>query len=413
MLPYLEALRIIREAATTPASTILATHEALHRVLAEDFSAPFAVPRFDNSSMDGFALRAEDTQGASEQTPLTIPVLRALAAGDVAGSNQAGYAVEIMTGAAMPQIADAVIPIENVTTLCDADGHVIHIRITQPVPLHDNVRFAGEDFSADQQLISAGTRLTPAHLAILYATGTTQVRVIETPTVSIFTTGKEVSDVYDQPLGPSQIYNSNTPYLIAELQTIGLPAVCAGHIGDDEQKFRDMLASQTQARILVSSGAVSKGKWDFIPSVLKELGAEILFHRVAIKPGKPVLFARMPDGRYFFGLPGNPISAAIGLRFFMMPLIRKLLNLPDEQPGFARLSAPYRKKGPLRLFLKARIQNTVDGRIALEILSGQESFKIAPLLQTNAWAVFDETPGEIAADQPVMFYPTALLASYD
>jgi len=413
MLPYLEALRIIRTAASVPTFSHVATQQALHRVLAEDFVAPFAVPRFDNSSMDGFALCAEDTQNASEPTPLTIPVLRALAAGDSAGSNLPGHAVEIMTGAAMPQRADAVIPIENVTTLADADGQVTHIRISQPVPRHHNVRFAGEDFAAGQPLIHAGTRLTPAHLAILYSTGTTQVRVIETPTVSIFTTGKEVSDDYDQPLGPAQIYNSNTPYLIAELQTIGLPASCAGHIGDDEQKFRDLLAAQTQARILVSSGAVSKGKWDFIPSVLEELGAEILFHRVAIKPGKPVLFARLPDGRYFFGLPGNPISAAIGLRFFMMPLIRKLLQLPDEQPCFARLGTAYNKQGPLRLFLKARTHNSAAGDITLDILAGQESFKLAPLLQTNAWAVFDETPGEIATGQPVMFYPTALLASHD
>lgn len=409
MLPYLDALTMIREAATAPVSRRLATHLALYHVLAEDFSAPFAVPRFDNSSMDGFALRAEDTQAASEQTPLTIPVLRAVAAGDSAGSNQPGHAVEIMTGAAVPLMADAVIPIENVTTVSNADGHVTHIRITHPVPLHDNVRFAGEDFSSGQMLITAGTRLTPAHLAILFSTGTTEVCVIDTPTVSVFTTGKEVSDDYDQPLGPSQIYNSNTPYLIAALQAVGLPAICAGHIGDDEQKFRDMLASQTQARILVSSGAVSKGKWDFIPAILKELGAEILFHRVAIKPGKPVLFARLADGRYFFGLPGNPISAAIGLRFFMIPLIRKLLNLPDEQPRFARLSASFHKKGPLRLFLKARTHNAVDGSITLDVLPGQESFKIAPLLQTNAWAVFDETPGEIAAGQPMMFYPTALL----
>ena len=411
MLPYLDALTMIREAATAPVTTRMATHLALHRVLAEDFSAPFAVPRFDNSSMDGFALRAEDTLAATTQTPVTIPVLGAVAAGDSAGSNQPGHAVEIMTGAAMPLMADVVIPIENVTTVSNADGHVTHIQITQPVPLHDNVRFAGEDFSTGQKLITAGTRLTPAHLAILFSTGTTEVSVTDTPTVSIFTTGKEVSDDYDQPLGPSQIYNSNTPYLIAALQTVGLPAVCAGHIGDDEQKFRDMLASQTQARILVSSGAVSKGKWDFIPSVLKELGAEILFHRVAIKPGKPVLFARLADGRYFFGLPGNPISAAIGLRFFMMPLIRKLLNLPDEQPRFARLSVTFLKKGPLRLFLKARTHNAVDGGITLDILPGQESFKIAPLLQTNAWAVFNETPGQFAAEELVMFYPTALLAS--
>lgn len=409
MIAYLDALNLIRRAASAPKSVTIDTHQALNRVLAEDFVAPFALPRFDNSSMDGFALRAEDTVTASVDTPLTLPVLRAQAAGDVAGSNQAGSTVEIMTGAAMPLHADAVIPIENVSTLCDAQGDITHITLNEPVPLHDNVRFAGEDFTAGQPLMTVGTRLTPAHIAILYATGTTQIKVFAAPSVSIFTTGKEVSDDYDEPLGPSQIYNSNTPYLIAELQSIGIPAVCAGHIGDDEDKFRAMLADQKEAQILVSSGAVSKGKWDFVPAVLEELGAEILFHRVAIKPGKPVLFARFPDGRYFFGLPGNPISAAIGLRCFMMPLLRRLLGLADESPAFARLTAPFNKKGPLRLFLKARTRLSPEGIIDLDILPGQESFKIAPLLHTNAWAVFDETPKDYPASQTVMFYPTQLL----
>ena len=410
MISYLQAVEIIRGAAKPSLTKLVSTDKALAHVLAEDFCAPFGLPRFDNSSMDGFALLAEDTSAANEKHPVKLSVLHAQAAGDSAGNNLVGHAIEIMTGAAMPQNANAVIPIENVTTHCDAHGHVTHIDINQPMPLHDNVRFAGEDFKAGQKLISAGTRLTPAHIAILFSTGTTQVKVHEAPTVSIFTTGKEVSDAYDQPLAPSQIYNSNTPYLIAELQTINIPASCAGHIGDDEQKFRDMIASQTNARILVSSGAVSKGKWDFIPSVLKELGAEILFHRVAIKPGKPVLFARLPDGRYFFGLPGNPISAAIGLRFFLMPLLRKLLGLPDETPAYAKLDAPYVKKGPLRLFLKSRVSLTNEGNASLCLLAGQESFKTAPLLDTNAWAVFDENPAEYQTHQAVMFYPVQLIS---
>jgi molybdopterin molybdotransferase len=410
MIAYTDALKIIQRSATPPVATSVKTSDALHRVLAEDFMAPLALPRFDNSSMDGFALRAEDTLSASADNPLTLPVLLAQAAGDAASSNQPGHTVEIMTGAAMPQHADAVIPIENVTTHCDSQGAVTHITLTRPVPLHDNVRFAGEDFANGQRLITAGSRMTPAHIAILFGTGTTHINVVALPKVSIFTTGKEVSDDYEAPLASSQIYNSNTPYLMAELQTIGIPTVCAGHIGDDEQKFRAMLAEQKDAQILVSSGAVSKGKWDFIPAVLEELGAEILFHRVAIKPGKPVLFARFPDGRYFFGLPGNPISAAIGLRFFMMPLLRRLLGLADELPVFARLTTPYSKKGPLRLFLKAQTQITPNGTLAITLLDGQESFKIAPLLQTNAWAVLDETTGSYPVGQPIMFYPVQLLA---
>lgn len=409
MLPYLEALDILRAAATPPHTQRLATQQASGLVLAEDYVSPMALPRFDNSSMDGFALCAADTKGASEANPVTLPVRRAIAAGDAAGTHLAGQAVEIMTGAAMPADADGVIPIEDIVPITDAAGVLTHIRISRPVPLHDNIRFAGEDVQAGQRLINKGTLLKPAHIAILLATGTPEVSVRQMPAVQIFTTGKEVSDDYTQPLAPSQIYNSNTPYLIAALQGIGIPASCAGHIGDDEAHFRTLLRDSTDARILVSSGAVSKGKWDFIPGVLKEFGAEILFHRVAIKPGKPVLFARLPDGRYFFGLPGNPISAAIGLRFFMMPLLRRLLGLADEQPRSAQLSADFNKKGPLRLFLKARTEINASGMNQLDILPGQESFKIAPLLQTNAWAVFAEPAATYSAGQTVHYYLTRLL----
>jgi molybdopterin molybdotransferase len=398
MIAYTDALQIIQRAANAPVTGTVKTSDALHKVLAEDFIAPLALPRFDNSSMDGFALRANDTLSASTDTPLTLTVLRAQAAGDAATCNQPGHAVEIMTGAAMPSHADAVIPIEHVTTHCDAQGNVTQITLTHPVPQHNNVRFAGEDFVKGQPLIMAGTRVTPAHIGILYGTGTTQLKVVTPPNISIFTTGKEVSDDYEAPLGPSQIYNSNTPYLIAEFQTIGIPAVCAGHIGDDEERFRTLLSEHKNTQILVSSGAVSKGKW------------EILFHRVAIKPGKPILFARFKDGRYFFGLPGNPISAAIGLRFFMMPLIRRLLGLTDEIPVFAKLADTYCKKGPLRLFLKAESWQTPDGSVSIRLLPGQESFKIAPLLQTNSWAVLDETTTDYDAGQPIMCYPVQLLA---
>jgi len=410
MIAYEDALAILRRSATVLPTIRIETAQALGRILANDFHAPLGLPRFNNSSMDGFAVRAADTNGASEASPLTLTVHRAIAAGDSAGVTPAEQAIEIMTGAAIPAGADGVIPIEDIEPIRNAEGHITQIRMTRPVPLHDNIRFAGEDFNAGDCLITANTRLHAAQIAVLFATGTTHIEVRDNPTISIFTTGKEVSDAYDQPLGPTQIYDSNTPYLTAELSAAGIESSYAGHIGDDEALFRRMLTEQQSARILISSGAVSKGKWDFIPTVLKEVGAEVLFHRVAIKPGKPVLFARLADGRYFFGLPGNPISTAIGLRFFIAPLLRRLMGLPDEAPQIARLTASYNKKGPLRLFLKARTQQDHEGTVRLDILPGQESFKIAPFLQTNAWAVFEETPATHSADDRVCYYPTSLIS---
>lgn len=409
MIAYQDAIDLIRAQATEFELISVSTDQALDCVLAEDFHAPFSMPRFDNSAMDGFALRHEDVQLATVDNPITLPVLHSQAAGDKPEINKAHHAIEIMTGAAIPAETDAVIPIESVITKSDVNGNVINITITQSLSRHQNVRFSGEDFLAGQCLITAGTQLKPAHIAILYSTGTTTVRIYKAPKVQIFTTGKEVSDEYANPLEPSQIYNSNTPYLIAGLKSIGISATCAGHIGDDPQKFRELIKSHTDSQILISTGAVSKGKWDFIPTVLEELGAEILFHRVAIKPGKPVLFAKLSDGRLFFGLPGNPISAAIGLRFFIMPLIRKLLGLSNEIPSYAKLINPFKRKDQLRLFLKSHIATTPDGDLKIQLLQGQESFKIAPLLKTNAWAIIEEETSELPENAPVMFFPSQLL----
>lgn len=409
MISYAEAICILRASASTGPTELIDTCNAVNRIMADDFHAPFGLPRFNNSGMDGFALRAVDTISASISTPVSLPVLRAQAAGDPAGKGVAGNAVQIMTGGAIPDGMDSVVPIESVTTTIDASGNVTHIRLTSPVTIHDSIRFAGDDFADGQCLIKGGTRLQPAHIAILYATGTIRTKVIAPPMVSILTTGKEVSDTYQKPLGSTQVYDSNTPYLISALGTAGIPSSYAGHVGDDEARFRTLLTEAAPAQILVSSGAVSKGKWDFIPSVLRDIGAEILFHRVSIKPGKPVLFARLPNNRYFFGLPGNPISTVIGLRFFLMPLLRQILGMSEETPEWAQLAAPYDKTGDLRLFLKSHVTTDPTGRSVIDLLQGQESFKISPFLNTNAWAILDETPRSYNKGQAVMYYPNDLL----
>lgn len=177
------------------------------------------------------------------------------------------------------------------------------------------------------------------------ATGIHELQVFHMPEVEIFTTGKEVSDAYHVPLQDGEIYNSNTPYLLCQLKAAGIPSMYMGSIGDDEQSFIDTLNVSTDARIVISSGAVSMGKWDFIPDLLKKHGARIIFHGVGIKPGKPILFAVLKDGRYYFGLPGNPVSTAVGLRFFIQPLVRMLLSMQTEPFHYAELRHDFHKKG--------------------------------------------------------------------
>lgn len=410
MISYEQALTLIRAHAKRQPVINIPVTEALHRVCAADLQAAISIPPFDNSAMDGFALRSRDTQAASEDQPLTLTVDHWQAAGDnPAKDNQV---VEIMTGAVVPQGLDTVIPIEDVTCIPGANGFTASIQLTQPVPINKNIRRAGEDFQAGDPLVNSGTRLNAGHLAALITTGIHTIPVYDLPQVAVLTTGKEVTDDYATTLDQSQIYNSNTPYLVNHLNAGSIPTKNVGHIGDSPDLFADILTHETDARILISTGAVSKGQWDFIPDVLRQQNAEIIFHRVAIKPGKPILFAQLSDGRYFFGLPGNPVSAAVGLRFFVQPLIRAILGMADEPMQYATIDEEFKKHGHLRHFLKAFVASDQNGQRHLELLQGQESFKVSPFLAMNCWAILAEEAFSFHRQAAIQIASTALFPEY-
>lgn len=384
LLSYDDALAMVLETAQPLAIQNVPLNAALGRVATSNMHATFDLPRFNNSAMDGYALRFESTEHASSEHPIFLPLTTTLAAGDaLPPETHSIYA--IMTGAAVPPDCNAVIPIEQTRLI---DGQVV---IAQAISKFDNIRFAGEDFATGQIIVAQGTTIHAGHIAVSASFGYANIDVYRAPTVGLISTGKEIVSDLNAPLGENQIYNSNTPYLAAQLA--GLKTRIMAHVPDEPALFKAALFDSTDD-IIISTGAVSMGQWDFIPTTLRELGAEIVFHKVAQKPGKPILFARLPNGRYFFGLPGNPASCAVGLRFFVWPLIRALQGLPLEEKLTLPLANDYRKKGDFRHFLKAQIdwQNH-----QVQILNGQESFKISPLIHANAWVVLTETQIDVAA----------------
>ena len=215
------------------------------------------------------------------------------------------------------------------------------------------------------------------------------------PSIDIISTGKEIQTDYEKPLKSGEIYDSNTPYLLAQMHNAGLPARHKASIADDEDAFAQQLRHTSGARIIISSGAVSKGKWDFIPQILTNQGAKIIFHGCQIKPGKPILFAILDDGLYYFGLPGNPVSVAAGLRFFVMPLIREILSMPAETEQKVIIKHDYEQQGSY----------------VLQILDGQESFKIAPMLEMNCWAILDENMRHIQTGDAISVASSDLFPS--
>lgn len=388
MISYEDAIALILKQTKKSAAKKIALLDALGKVAACDVLSPIQVPSFRNSAMDGFAVCSSLLSAASESNPITLLVATAIAAGDSVAASDAGKAVQIMTGAAVPDPYDAVILVELVTHQGD------HVTFTKPARKGDHIRNAGEDVAHGQVVLRKGEHITPETVMLLSAVGIHEVEVISLPRLHLISTGNEISDDYVAPLSGSQIYNSNAPYLLAEAGKQGLEARYEGIVRDEPALFETKLNAITEPAIIISTGAVSKGVWDFIPDSLEKIGATTHFHRVNIRPGKPVLFATLPNGSYYFGLPGNPISAAIGFTFFVMPLVRALQGLESPKPLTAKLSRSFTKKGDFQQFLKARLAQDTDGQLIADIADGQESFKISPMATNNAWVVLEGEPRE-------------------
>lgn len=415
MISYTRARALLEARASVLPVRLVALASVMGRIAAEDIAAGFAVPSFNNSAMDGFAVRAADCT----QMPLRLPVCGFLAAGGAACAWQAGQAVQIMTGAAVPDGADSIIPIEDVTVERRADGTVASITLAAAPKLGAHIRRSGEDWQPSERLLRAGEKIAPHHVMGLAVQGIGAVAVREMPRIIVLTTGDEVlrvgEDCAGQPPGGNRIYDTNSPFLLSAARQFGAEAVDGGHIQDTRAAFaqalREIIARGRPGEMVLSTGAVSKGDLDFIPAALADVGAEIIFHRVAIRPGKPVLFALLPGGLPFFGLPGNPVSAAVGFRFFVVPLLRAAMGIPPERPWRLPLSQDYACKPGLRLFLKARLVLDDGGRVSASVLPGQESFRIQPLVRANGWIVRSEEEAALKAGRLVDVYPADPLAA--
>ncbi|QXQ00860.1 molybdopterin molybdotransferase MoeA [Stenotrophomonas indicatrix] len=399
MIAYSEALQHLMEAAAPLPAERLALHEAAGRILATDIISGQSLPPFDNSAMDGFALRANGTPFESD-TEFVVQGWQA--AGD-AGAEGGDGAWEIMTGARMPVGLDTVVPIENVEILASEQGRPTRIALKSGVKPGQNVRLRGQDVEEGERVLQAGQALDINARTLLHAIGVAEVAVVARPKVAVIATGKELVTEAAQALDSGQIRDSNRPYLIARLQAAGAEVVWQGTVGDDVAAFDAVLDDTLAAgaNVLISTGAVSAGRYDFIPDALRARGARIVFHKVAIRPGKPLLFAVLPDGALYFGLPGNPVSAAVGQRFFVEPVLRRLLGLAAEPLLQLPLQADVRKPPGLRFHARARVDVDAQGRLSARVLSGQESFRLKSMLQANAWVVLEGEGDLVAAGTPV------------
>ncbi len=369
-----EATQILLAQARQPQQTEqVITESALGRVLARPAISTIDVPGFDNSAMDGYAIRTQDLQG---DTPL--PISQRIPAGTHPQPLQPGTAARIFTGAPIPEGADAIVMQEH----CQADGD--RIRIQRVIHAGDHVRHRGDDIRIGAKALHAGVRLTPQALGMAASVGLATLEVFPRLRVALFTTGNELV-APGQPLQPGQIYNSNRATLHGLLKQLGCEIVDLGQIEDTLPATQNALrAAADKADVILTSGGVSVGEEDHVKAAVTSLGQLDLW-RIAIKPGKPLAFGRVADAD-FIGLPGNPVSAFVTFLLFARPFLLKRMGVLEPalqvrpwsvSAGFSRTKA-----GPRREFLRVRIEHKEDGRMLAMPYTSQSS----GVLSSSVWA---------------------------
>jgi molybdopterin molybdotransferase len=366
-------------------------------VLVEDVHASFPLPPFDNSAMDGYAVRSEDLRTASVGAPVVLPVVGDVAAGSTSPYTvQPGLCVRIMTGAAMPPGADAVVPLER------TDGGIAQVTIGQPVEVGSCIRRAGEDALSGAEVLAAGTHLGATQLGLLAAVGRDRVQVRPRPRVVVLSTGSELVDP-GQPLSRGQIPDANSALLTAAALEAGAIAYRVGIVPDEPGVLADTLEDQLiRADLIVTTGGVSVGAYDVVKDVLSRVGT-VQFDRVAMQPGMPQGFGTIgPDKTPFFGLPGNPVSAYVSFEVFVRPALRRMLGVePIARPVVrAPVTHPLRSPAGKRSFLRAWLA-VEDGAYTVRPVGGAGSHLIAALAASNALIVLPEDTTEVVAGEPV------------
>jgi molybdopterin molybdotransferase len=381
--------QILADIATLPPERV-ALRGALGRILASEVIAPLALPPWDNASMDGYAVRAADVAGARPESPVILRVVGTIAAGGAPDTAVgAGDAIRIMTGAPVPTGADSVVRIE------DTDGGTDRVSIRSSRDAGRNVRPRGEDLAAGTVAVSAGTLVGAAQLGVLASVGASMVDVHRRPRVAILSSGDELVDLdrYEDVVAGRRIVASNSYTLWALVQAAGAEAIDLGIVPDDATALRRRIEEGlVSADLLLTSGGVSVGAFDYTREVIASLGAQLRLWRVRMRPGAPIGFG-LVGGVPWVGLPGNPVSAMVTFELFARPALRKMAGhrLLFRRPRPVRLDEAVTLAAPLMHFMRAIVSDRGDGAMPAARLTGpQGSGLLTSMERANALVVIPE-----------------------
>ncbi|WEG11938.1 molybdopterin molybdotransferase MoeA [Pullulanibacillus sp. KACC 23026] len=385
-IPVTEAVQRVMAHEKQLEAEYVSIEESDGRLLAEPIRADHDVPPFDRSPYDGFAIKSEDTKGRTRENPVKLQVVDHIGAGYVASKPlEHGQAIRIMTGAQLPVGADAIIMLELVEEL-EEDGQAC-ILIKREVPKGDNISYKGEDTKEGTVLVEKGVRITPGIKAVLATFGYSKVEVAKQPRVGVIATGSELLEL-DEPLEPGKIRNSNAFMVMSQVKKAGGIPVNLGKFADDlEVSYNAVKNALSTVDVLITTGGVSVGDFDFLPEIYKRLGAKVLFNKIAMRPGSVTTVALLED-KLLFGLSGNPSACFVGFELYAAPYVRSLQGETKRYLSMTKavLGSDFPKPNPFARFIRSHVDFR-DGSLLVNPVGLDKSNVVTSLAGTNALTV--------------------------
>ncbi len=386
-----EALEKIYTTVTQKGHEIIPIEASLNRIVAEAYYASFDLPRFDNSAMDGYAVKVEDANRIVTIKEITY-------AGDTAQEAfESGEVVKIMTGAPIPIGCEAIVPIENVTSTPQG------IRLPEKIQKNMMIRYRGEDIKKGTIFLRPNEKITAYTLARLASQGVSHIKVYRQPKVVIFSTGEELKAHYEQ-IQPHQLYNSNAPMFYARAQELGADVSYLNISGDSLEALQEAIKQAMDADLILTSGGVSVGDKDFTIEAFKNAGMEVLFSKVNIKPGKPTTFGKLGRG-FVINLPGNPLAAMVNFEMFVKPTLLKLSG--SKSFYHATITTQVQKDHPIKVGKYSVILGRWDGSY-FKPIENQKPGMVSPLDQADGMVVTYPTTEKLSRDNNIKMIPIKL-----
>ena len=402
MISVADAIRIVNEQTRPLTTERVPLADARGRFLAEDIVADSDLPPFDRSQMDGYAVRASDV----ETTPARLKLVGESAAGHGWHQEmQAGQAVRIMTGAPVPAGADSVQQVELTRELDGLDGDDVGrvVEILEPVSLGRNIVRRGNEIKAGETVLTAGEQINAGMMAVLASFGYAEVKVGKRPRIAVLATGSELVDISQKP-GQDQIRDSNNYSIGAYAEIAGAIVERLPLAGDDTSLLKRQISEAAErCDIVITSGGVSVGVYDFTKAALKELNAQVFFERVALRPGKPTVFAQLPNGTLFFGLPGNPVSVSVTFNLFARTSILAMQGAKQTElhKEMAVLGKAVKGSGDRESYLPAQVSTNKDGQLVATPLKWGGSSDFVAFVRATALIIVPSGAREVEAGTPV------------